>query len=86
MAFQDEIYKNINPDTSKEIIAEINSHNRAMHKISTSANRLPINFLRGNDINKYIMTFEDTCRGCERLLSSTVPVFYTCHTTCFLTV
>ena len=57
VAFQDEIYKNINPDTSKEIIAEINSPNRAMHKISTSANRLPINVLRGNDINKYIMTF-----------------------------
>ena len=43
-------------------------------------------FLRRNDIDKYIMDFDDTCRGYKRLFSSPVNLFYTRHTSHFLTV
>ena len=85
-AFQAKLYEKINPDTNKAIISATHHPNCAMDDIRTLVNSLPIMFLIRNDIDKYIMTFEDTCGGCERLLSSTVPIFYTCHTTCFLTV
>ena len=85
-AFQAELYEKIDPETAKAIIAATHRPNRAMHEISTSVNRLPIHFLRRNEIDKDIMTFEDTCGGCERLFSSPVPVFYTRHTARFLSV
>ena len=37
-------------------------------------------FLIRNEIDKDIMTFEDTCGGCELLFYSPVTVFYTHHT------
>ena len=83
---QAEPYKKIYPETSKVIIAANYRPNHAMHKISASINCLPIHILIRNDIDKGIMTFEDTCGGCKRLFTSPVTVFYTCHTSRFLTV
>ena len=84
--FQAELYKKIDPETTKAIISATHHSNRAMHKISTSANNLPIQFFKRNDIDKYIMTFEDTCVGYEHIFSSPINIFYTCHTARFLTV
>ena len=85
-SFQAGLYKNINPKTTKAIIAETRRPNFSMHNISTMVNCLPIHFLRRNNIDKDIMLFEDTFEGCERLLSSPVPVFYTHHNDPFLMV
>ena len=62
-AFQVDLYKNIEPGTSKTIIAETYSPIWAIHKIRTSVNRLLIHFLRRNKTDKDIMKFEDTCGG-----------------------
>ena len=45
---QVDLYKNINPDSSKTIIAATHRPNCAKHKISTLVNRLPLFFLRRN--------------------------------------
>ena len=56
-AFQDNIYKNIDPDTARAIIEATHHTNFAIHMVSTSANRLTIHFLRRNDIYKDVLTF-----------------------------
>jgi predicted membrane chloride channel (bestrophin family) len=43
-----------------------------------------MHFVRKNAINNNLSIFEDTLGGCERLLSSPVPLFYSCHTARFL--
>ena len=58
--FRAYLYKNINPETAKAVIAATHGSNRDIHKISTSANRLSIHILRNNAIDKVIMAFEDT--------------------------
>ena len=45
--FQAELYKNIDPDTSKAIIAVTRHPYHAVHKIITSVNFLPIHFWEG---------------------------------------
>ena len=59
--FQAKLYENIDPETDKAIVATTHRPNRAMHKIITLVNRLPVHFLIRNEIDKDIMTFEDTC-------------------------
>ncbi len=48
--------------------------------------KLPMHFIRKNEINKNLSIFEDTLGGSERLLSSPVPLFYSRHTARFLGV
>ena len=60
-AFLAELYKNIDPNTSKAIIAATHCTNQAMEDIITSVNCLNMHFLGNNEIDKDIMTFEDTC-------------------------
>ena len=43
-AFQAKLYKKIDPETAKAIIAATNCPNRAMYDISTSVNHPPIRF------------------------------------------
>ena len=43
-----------------------------------------MHFVRKNSINNNVSIFEDTLGGCERLLSSPVPLFYSRHTARFL--
>ena len=43
MAFQAKLYKNIDPNTAKVVIAATHRPNSSMHKISTSVNSLPKN-------------------------------------------
>ena len=77
---QAELYKKIDPETAKAIIAATYRPNRSIHGISTLVNNLPISFLIRNDIDKDILMFEDTCGGYERLFYSPIPVLYTRHT------
>ena len=56
-AFQDNLYKNIEPKTAKAIIAATHHLNNAIHKIITLVNHMPMNILRRDDIDKYIMMF-----------------------------
>ena len=83
--FQAELYKNIDPENAKEIIAANHRPNRAMYDIITLVNRMPVIFLRRDDIDKDIMTFEDTFIGCDRLFYSPVTLIYTRHNSHFLT-
>ena len=85
-AFQANIYKNIDPETAKAIIAETHCPNDAMQDISTLVNRLPIIFLKRNEIDRNIIKFEDNYVGCELLFYSPVTKFYTRHTDRFLMV
>lgn len=43
-----------------------------------------MHFARKDAINANLSIFEDTLGGCERLLSSPVPLFYSRHTARFL--
>ena len=43
-AFQEDLYENIDPKTSKAIIAATHSHNLSMNDNRISANRLPKHF------------------------------------------
>ena len=85
-AFQSKLCENIHPDTTKAIISETHRPNSDIHDIRNSVNHLTIHFLIRNDIDKYIMKFEDTCGVCGRLSSSLFSVSRTHHTTCFLAV
>ena len=85
-AFQAEVYEKINPKTAKAVIAETHFPNCTMHKISNLFNCMTTYVLISNYIDKDIMTFEDTCGWCEYIISSSVPLFYTHHTACLLTV
>ena len=84
--FHSNLYKNIEPETAKTIIAATHCPNHAMPDIITAVNRPPMNFLIRNEIDKDPMTFEDTYRGCECIFSSTVTLFYTRHTVHLLNV
>ena len=84
--FQSDLYKNIDPETAKSIIAETHCPNSTMHNISTLLNRIPVYFLISNDIDKDIIMLDYICGECEHLFSSPNRIFYTRHNAHFLTV
>ena len=84
--FKAKLYEKIDPESAKAIIAATHHPNHDMQKIITLVNHLPIHFLIRNDIDKDIITFEDTCRGCRRLFSSPVTILCTHHTALLLPV
>ena len=49
VAFQADLYKNVDPDTSNAIITETHGPNSSMGDISTSVNCLPIHFQKKCD-------------------------------------
>mmetsp|Transcript_2474 Transcript_2474/g.3468 ORF Transcript_2474/g.3468 Transcript_2474/m.3468 type:complete len:437 (+) Transcript_2474:186-1496(+) len=84
--FKAELYERLPADQAEKIIAATHRPNRALHDLSCAIDRLPMHFMRKNQINDAVTIFEDTLGGCERLLSSPVPVFYSRHTARFLSV
>jgi predicted membrane chloride channel (bestrophin family) len=82
--FQRELRARLSPTQAEAIIAAAHRPNRALYDLSVAIDRLPMHFMRKNEINKNLSIFEDTLGGCERLLSSPVPLFYTRHTARFL--
>jgi len=83
-AFKEEIRARLSPTQADAIIAANHRPNRALYDLSVAIDRLPMHFMRKNEINKNLSIFEDTLGGSERLLSSPVPLFYTRHTARFL--
>jgi putative membrane protein len=84
--FKAELYERLPAAQAEKIIAATHRPNKALHDLSCAIDRLPMHFLRKNQINTAVSIFEDTLGGCERLLSSPVPVFYSRHTARFLSV
>jgi predicted membrane chloride channel (bestrophin family) len=83
-AFVEELYARMAPEQAEAIISAAHRPNRALYDLSVVIDKLPMHFMRKNEINKNLSIFEDTLGGCERLLSSPVPLFYTRHTARFL--
>ncbi|KAL7481271.1 hypothetical protein ACHAW6_006947 [Cyclotella cf. meneghiniana] len=83
-AFQEEIRARLPPAQAEALAAAAHRPNRALYDLSVAIDKLPMHFMRKNEINKNLSIFEDTLGGCERLLSSPVPLFYTRHTARFL--
>ena len=83
-AFVEEIKARLSPSQAEAIIAATHRPNRALYDLSVAIDRLPMHFMRKNEINHNLSIFEDTLGGSERLLSSPVPLFYTRHTARFL--
>jgi len=85
-AFVAELYERLPADQAEKIINAVHRPNRALHDLSCSIDRLPMHFMRKNQINGALSIFEDTLGGCERLLSSPVPLVYSRHTARFLSL
>merc|ERR1719384_2349660 len=83
-AFIEEINSRLSPSQADAIAKATHRPNRALYDLSVAIDRLPMHFMRKNEINKNLSIFEDTLGGSERLLSSPIPLFYTRHTARFL--
>jgi putative membrane protein len=76
----------LTPEQADAIISATHRPNRALYDLSVAIEKLPMHFMRKNEINKNLSIFEDTLGGSERLLSSPVPLFYSRHTARFISV
>jgi len=83
-AYVEEMKARLSPEQAEAIISANHRPNRALYDLSVAIDRLPMHFMRKNEINKNLSIFEDTLGGSERLLSSPVPLFYSRHTARFL--
>mmetsp|Transcript_34758 Transcript_34758/g.51154 ORF Transcript_34758/g.51154 Transcript_34758/m.51154 type:complete len:426 (+) Transcript_34758:75-1352(+) len=81
-----ELKSRLTPEQADAIISATHRPNRALFDLSVAIEKLPMHFMRKNEINKNLSIFEDTLGGCERLLSSPVPLFYSRHTARFISV
>jgi predicted membrane chloride channel (bestrophin family) len=85
-AFREELFEKLPPLQAEKIIAAAHRPNRALQDLSYAIDNLPMHFLRKNEIQKAVTIFEDDLGSSERLLTSPVPLFYSRHTSRFLTV
>ena len=84
--FQAELYHKLpTKEQASQIIQAQHRPNRALQDLSMAIENLPIHFLRKTLLHESVKKFEDNLGGCERLLSSPVPIFYNRHTTRLLT-
>eukprot|EP00986_Skeletonema_menzelii_P002611 scaffold714_cov99-Skeletonema_menzelii.AAC.1 len=81
-----ELKSRLTPEQADAIISAAHRPNRALYDLSVAIEKLPMHFMRKNEINKNLSIFEDTLGGSERLLSSPVPLFYSRHTARFISV
>mmetsp|Transcript_18989 Transcript_18989/g.28947 ORF Transcript_18989/g.28947 Transcript_18989/m.28947 type:complete len:421 (+) Transcript_18989:112-1374(+) len=79
-----EMKSRLSPEQAEAIISAVHRPNRALFDLSVAIEKLPMHFLRKDELNKNLSIFEDTLGGCERLLSSPIPLFYSRHTARFL--
>jgi putative membrane protein len=79
-----EIRSRLTQEQADAIISAAHRPNRALYDLSVAIEKLPMHFLRKDAINTNLSIFEDTLGGCERLLSSPIPLFYSRHTARFL--
>ena len=76
----------LTPDQADAIISAAHRPNRALYDLSVAIEKLPMHFMRKNELNTKLSIFEDTLGGSERLLSSPVPLFYSRHTARFISI
>jgi predicted membrane chloride channel (bestrophin family) len=84
--FVAELKSRLTPEQADAIISAAHRPNRALYDLSVAIEKLPMHFMRKNEINKNLSIFEDTLGGSERLLSSPVPLFYSRHTARFISI
>ena len=82
--FRMELRQRLPKSQADAIINAVHRPNRALWDLSLAIENLPMHFLRKNELHRSVTIFEDTLGGCERLLSSPVPLFYSRHTARFL--
>ena len=83
-AFQNDVREWLDPEQAEALIAADHRPNRAMFDIGCAINDLPMHFIRRNQMDADVTTFEDIAGGCERIFSSPIPLVYTRHTARFL--
>ena len=81
-----ELKSRLTQEQADAIISAAHRPNRALYDLSVAIEKLPMHFMRKNEINKNLSIFEDTLGGSERLLSSPVPLSYSRHTARFISV
>jgi len=79
-----ELKSRLPAEQAEKVITAAHRPNRALYDLSVAIEKLPMHFMRKNEINNNLSIFEDTLGGSERLLSSPVPLFYSRHTARFL--
>jgi predicted membrane chloride channel (bestrophin family) len=84
--FCKELYDKLPPQQAQAIIDSAHRPNRALQDLSTAIENLPMHFLRKHELHSALTIFEDNLGSSERLLTSPVPVFYSRHSSRFLTV
>jgi predicted membrane chloride channel (bestrophin family) len=82
--FRKELYEKLPRGQAEAIIKAAHRPNRALFDLSVAIERLPMHWLRKNQINTAVTIFEDNLGSSERLLTSPVPLFYSRHTARFL--
>ena len=83
-AFQKELREKLPVQQAQKILDAAHRPNRALQDLSTAIETLPMHFIRRDQIHRAATIFEDNLGSSERLLSSPIPVFYTRHTSRFL--
>jgi hypothetical protein len=81
-----ELNTRLAPEQAAAIISANHRPNRALYDLSVAIEKLPMHWMRKNEINHKLSIFEDTLGGSERLLSSPVPLFYSRHTARFISM
>ena len=81
-----DLRERLSPEHADGLIASAHRPNRALFDLANAVNDLPMHALRRNEIDKSIVVLGDQLGGSERLFSSPVPLFYTRHTSRFLSV
>lgn len=79
-AFKKEIRERLPADQAEAIIKAAHRPNRALQDISYSIEKLPMHFIRKNEVQTAATIFEDNLGSSERLLNSPVPLVYARHT------
>ena len=84
--FKKEMLDKLPKQQAEAIFAAAHRPNRALQDLSVAIENLPMHFIRKDEIHRAATIFEDNLGSSERLLSSPIPLFYTRHTSRFLTV
>ena len=82
--FEKELREKLPAEQAEAILGAAHRPNRALQDISTAIEKLPMHFMRKNEIQAAATIFEDNLGSSERLLTSPIPVFYSRHTARFL--
>jgi predicted membrane chloride channel (bestrophin family) len=83
-AFCTELHEKLPPEQAEKIIAAAHRPNRALQDLSVAIENLPMHFIRKNEIHAAASIFEDNLGSSERLLTSPIPLFYSRHTSRFI--